>query len=613
MICTIYKDVFLPATPHYIQVSAALERIRNGSSKERVELIRTTIDKEKASELKKNLPSVCFSGKFKATRNDTDLIRHSGFIVLDFDSVYDLRAKQEELINVPYVYACWISPSGKGLKCLVRISDGSKHREHFAALQDLFPDVDKSGVNPSRVCYESYDPEIYINESASVFTTIKTTEQVKSTVRTEDEDKIFKALLQWLSNKKEAFVTGERNNFIFKLAAACCRFGIDEDTAKGMIADELLVNSDFKRKESDNAVKSAYRKNKHRFGDSCFEEDILIDKVTKKEILIEQWLENPEEKAKDVVYGIDVKDQAISIYNQGYDKVSGIGVLELDYLYKAKKGEVTLLSGYGNHGKSAFLKWYMVMRVLNYGEKFAAFAPEDFPPHEYYHDFVEVLLGCDCSAANLDRPPLDIYKRAYDFITSHIFYIYPKDLSPTPDYLKERFLELIVKEKVDGCIVDPFNQMSNDYAKQRTDQYLETFLGDISRFAQTNQVYFFIIAHPNKAVRDSTGNYPCPDVFDLAGGAMWNNKMDNILIYNRPFFYSDPKNPTCEFHSKKIKRQKTVGKRGFMLMEMIFQKRRFLFSGYDPVDELMKKKNVDFLFRQKEILFDEEPMEEAPF
>ena len=63
------------------------------------------------------------------------------------------------------------------MKALIKIADGSKHREHFQSLQEVFPEIDKSGINPSRVCYESYDPEIYINENSEVFNKIKTIEK----------------------------------------------------------------------------------------------------------------------------------------------------------------------------------------------------------------------------------------------------------------------------------------------------------------------------------------------------------------------------------------------------------------------------------------------------
>jgi twinkle protein len=184
-----------------------------------------------------------------------------------------------------------------------------------------------------------------------------------------------------------------------------------------------------------------------------------------------------------------------------------------------------------------FKKWYQVLRAVIFNEKFASFPPEDYPIHNYYYELTEILLGMDCTEANPARPTEIEWNAAYDFIGQHFFYINPTDLSPTPEYIKQRFLELIIKEKIDGCDIDPFNQMTNDYklAGGRTDKYLEVVLADFLRFAQQNNVYFWIIAHPTKLKKQADNNYPCPDVFDIMDGSMWNNKMSNILVYHRPF------------------------------------------------------------------------------
>lgn len=591
---TAFKNIWAKE-PNYITIEHALKRVKEGKSKGLVDEIRNTLDKEKAGELKKNLPCICFSGKFGADRKDEQIITHSGFIVLDFDNVYDLRDKQTEIISNKNVYACWVSPSGNGLKALVKIADGSKHREHFQALQEVFPEIDKSGINPSRVCYESYDPDIYINQDADVFNKTKKTEKIITYERTDDDQKIFKNILTWLSNKNEAFVTGERNNFIFKLASACCRFGIHEITANAMINNEFVSNSEFTKNEADRAIRSAYKANASRFSSASFDKEILIDKVTRKELEVEKAIFDDGLKLKDVIYGIDVKEQALSIYDQGYAKVDGIGVPDLDDKFKPKRGEITVLTGIGNYGKSSFKKWYQAMRIVLYGEKFASFAPEDNPPEEYYHDFVEIILGCDCSPNNPNRPSRQTYEYVYDLVCKHMFYVYPKDVSPTPQYVMEVFLELIVKENVDGVDIDPFNQMANEYNKfQRSDKYLEWVLSVFARFAQINNIYFWIIAHPVKMQKGGDGNYPCPDVFDLTDGAMWNNKMDNILVYHRPFAQTDPQNPTCEFYSKKIRRQKVVGKKGFVVFEMFFKTRRFLFDGSDVLQKILNENNINF-------------------
>lgn len=594
MNCTIFRNIF-DKEPFYITVDKALERIKSGDKSKLMVLdIRSQIDKERANKLKCNLPSVCFSGKFKE-RIDTKIIEHSGFIVLDFDGVENLQEKKSKIISNKFVYACWISPSGNGLKALVRISDGTKHREHFTALRDIFTDADKSGINESRVCYESYDPEIYINTKAEKFTRITKNEQIIISKKLEDEVKTFEQILKWLSNRGDAFQTGERNTFIFKLSSACSRFGIMESDCVNLCRFKFSSNDNsFSANECERTVKSAYKSNVSNFGTAEFTKDILVDKKTQSEIKTEEInsdIYDISVKPTDVVFGEDVKPNALKIYDYGYESVSKMGIDELDEYFKMKTGEISLITGIGNYGKSQILKFIILIKIVLFGDKFAVFCPEDNPPEEYYHDFTEMYLGCDCTPYNqYARPSKERYEEVYDLISKHVFYIYPKDLSPTPGYIKEKFLELIIKQGVTGCIIDPFNQMTNDYGKAggRSDKYLEVVLSDFSRFAQINNQYFIIIAHPTKMSKGSDGNYPCPDVFDIADGAMWNNKMDNILVYHRPNHQHEPNGATCELHTKKIRRQKTVGKKGMIQFEFNRARRRFFFNGIDYLDRAIK-------------------------
>ena len=590
---TIYRNIFAKE-PNYITVDQALERIKTGRSKEQIFSIREMLDKERADNLKKNLPSVCFSGKF-TERKDECLQEHSGYLILDFDNVHDLREKQTEIINHDFVYACWISPRANGLKALVRIADGKKHREHFTALLEIFPDTDKSGVNESRVCYESYDPDIYINKDCKPFKKTVKTERIQVSERVNESREIYSNILKWLTNSGNAFVTGERNLFVFKLASACCRFGINQQDAVELIQSDFLTDSTFSTNEANNAIKSAYKSN--QFGNAHFERDVLVDKKTRKEIVIDPAIFDTDIRAKDVIFGEDVKDQALSIYDNGYAQLMGIGC-ELDEYFKFKRGEITCLTGIGNYGKSSFLAWLLLVRAVKFNERFALFSHENNPAHEFYHELVEIYLGANCTPSFINRPSKMAYEAAYDFISKHIFYVYPKDIAPTPDYIKERFLELIIKEKVDGCIIDPFNQLANDYASAggRSDKYLETFLSDCSRFAQVNNVFFTIVAHPKMLRKEADGNYPCPDVFDLADGAMWNNKMDNIIVYHRPNHQKDPQSPLCELWSKKIRRQRQVGKKGVLEFEYLRSSRRYYIGGRDVLQELINSdKQIDLI------------------
>ena len=120
-------------------------------------------DKEK----KKELPVVCFSGEF-ASRSDDALFEHSGFIILDFDHV-DVDQTKRALATDDFIHSCWTSPSGNGVKALVHITHPERHRDHFRALIKYFErthglELDESGINESRACFESHDPDIIIKD-----------------------------------------------------------------------------------------------------------------------------------------------------------------------------------------------------------------------------------------------------------------------------------------------------------------------------------------------------------------------------------------------------------------------------------------------------------------
>ena len=112
---TIFKDLYKKESKdaHTIPIAEALRRIQTGRSATTIKAIRNG-----EKDFKKTLPVVLFSGEFKG-RYDDALERHSKFIVLDFDHI-DVAASKALLSTDPYVYSCWVSPSGDGLKALVR-------------------------------------------------------------------------------------------------------------------------------------------------------------------------------------------------------------------------------------------------------------------------------------------------------------------------------------------------------------------------------------------------------------------------------------------------------------------------------------------------------------
>ena len=287
---TIFQNIKETSTPFFRDIDFILERIKSGASKDLVKRIRTEQNKSQRNELKKNLPAICFSGTFNK-RNDASIIQHSGLICLDFDgydSNKELLTDKEKLTKSNYIYSVFISPSGKGLKALVKIpQDVDNHVNYFNSLEIHFnnPHFDTTCKNLSRVCYESYDPLIYVNKNSSVWEEIKEKEYTEVNTRLDvptipitDENKIVEILVKWWT-KKYPMVEGQRNNNCYVLASAFNDFGINKSLA-GYVLQNYRT-SDFSESEINQTINSAYAQTQN-FGTKYYEDEERVNNIRVK-------------------------------------------------------------------------------------------------------------------------------------------------------------------------------------------------------------------------------------------------------------------------------------------------------------------------------------------
>ena len=70
--------------------------------------------------------------------------------------------------------------------------------------------------------------------------------------------------------------------------------------------------------------------------------------------------------------------------------------------------------------------------------------------------------------------------------------------------------------------------------------------------------------HPSKPQKTRGGNIVRMNMYDIHGGAMTANKVDNIIIYHRESRFGEDSSPSTEatIIFEKIRDQKTVGKIG---------------------------------------------------
>lgn len=190
---TIFENILSISNPKLVTVDAVLKAIKDGRYKDKVEMIRGCDNDEDKRMLKSNLPCVLFSGEFNkpitktnasgkeyiSYRDDKSITKHSGFVPIDIDDVDNIDEVKEELSKDQFIYALWRSASGKGLHGLIKIGDGNKHQQHYRAIIKRYKGLDTTAQNVSRVLYVSYDTDIYINTSSSVFYDIDIEEEKK--------------------------------------------------------------------------------------------------------------------------------------------------------------------------------------------------------------------------------------------------------------------------------------------------------------------------------------------------------------------------------------------------------------------------------------------------
>ena len=276
---TIFKN-FNEVVEHKT-ISTILEEIKTGKYRPGIIYLRKSLAENKTeayNKAKKSLPAFTPSGKFVGGRKLEFLANYSSCIILDIDklSAADLQNAKHLANQSEFTFASFISPSGNGLKILVKInSDKANHKEAFLLVQAHYEsilklEIDKSGKDLTRLCFYSYDENLYYNENAKIFSVTEQEKEPKANIerefkRTEptiviNSDAIYNHCVNF-TEKKVQFVNGSRNVFVHQLACNLNRKGVALQEALGYI----LTDFGYDEKEVTQAVNSAYG-NSHEFG-----------------------------------------------------------------------------------------------------------------------------------------------------------------------------------------------------------------------------------------------------------------------------------------------------------------------------------------------------------
>jgi twinkle protein len=332
----------------------------------------------------------------------------------------------------------------------------------------------------------------------------------------------------------------------------------DSDVAGYKLQEELV-----RRLGKERCYKIKFHKYKYKDAEgvekSCKDANEMLIHFGKEALA--RTLDEAEQYPVDgVVFAMDVYSQYKHEFFHGQSKGMPVGFEKLKNHLNLRLGELVVLNGFPNNGKTAFTLQIALYMSLTYGWKWAIYSPENYPITTILGTCVEMLVGNTSDKDNPNRMMFSEAEEALAFIQDHIFFIDNREEDWSHEELRALAKTMVQKLGIAGLIIDPYNAITKDQGLGeggREDERLNKELSAYVKLGTTYNIIVWINAHPRTA-KDQKQLMSAPKVSDLSGGSMFWNKVF-IAICIHICNSDDPDNTMVEVHVQKVKNQKLSG------------------------------------------------------
>jgi hypothetical protein len=491
------------------------------------------------NEAKRSLPLATFGGIF-SYRSNNGLIESSGLMTVDIDKV-NVEEVKKKFIDKPWLFSMFTSPSGQGVKLLVKIpkvKSDKEYKEYYTAFESEYKEVDSSGKDISRACFFSYDPDIYINKDAKEWTHKKTEEVTfsKLTKQVKNDYTLAGRVLNIIRNA----VDGEKHT---KIRNASVLMGgyieagkISYEEAMRLLEQEVYAMSPHHYTEHRKTVISGLENGMSR--------PLKNIKEFTEELNKELEVEELEYKHGKIYYTLSDKQNEIDdLYENGVVKGYELSFETAKDLFSIKMGCTTYVYAAPYAGKSQIWFEFLVDLSVNYGLRHAIFSPETGKARDIFIELMTIYVRKDFYKDYHNQMTKEEKQMAEKFVDSHFIVIDPDDavftIEEFYDYVD--IVERVYNCKIHTTVADPFNEFSHDFSKDngRQDMYIERVLGYIRRNARTNDRHNCLITHvtdqkPRLDKDTDITYYPPASYREIAGGQAWSRKGEQMICIWRP-------------------------------------------------------------------------------
>ncbi|KAH0911168.1 hypothetical protein HID58_034489 [Brassica napus] len=233
----------------------------------------------------------------------------------------------------------------------------------------------------------------------------------------------------------------------------------------------------------------------------------------------------------------DFFDEIDAYYHRTHGHEYGVssGWKTLDNFYSVVPGELTVVTGVPNSGKSEWIDALLCNLNHSVGWKFALCSMENkvrdhgrkLLEKHVKKPFFDADYGRSVprmSVEELDEGKLWL-DDTFTLIRCEL------DSLPSIGWVLERAKAAVLRHGIRGLVIDPYNELDHQRTQRQTEtEYVSQMLTKIKRFAQHHSCHVWFVAHPKQLQQWDGGP---PNLYDISGSAHFINKCDNGIVIHR--------------------------------------------------------------------------------
>lgn len=233
----------------------------------------------------------------------------------------------------------------------------------------------------------------------------------------------------------------------------------------------------------------------------------------------------------------DYFDEIDAYYHRtnGDEFGTSTGWRALNELYNVVPGELTIVTGVPNSGKSEWIDALLCNINELAGWKFALCSMEN-KVREHARKLLEKHIKKPFFEANYGgsagRMTVEEFEQGKAWLSSTFSLIRcENDSLPSIKWVLDLAKAAVLRHGVRGLVIDPYNELDHQRPVSQTEtEYVSQMLTMVKRFAQHHACHVWFVAHPRQ-LHNWVGEPP--NLYDISGSAHFINKCDNGIVIHR--------------------------------------------------------------------------------